>query len=76
MESDRHQFDGQLIDRMAETVAEACPREQRPQALDGTVEPIGPDASDPIGRLLLERCALELLVGLGKALSQLLLRGL
>jgi hypothetical protein len=73
---ERHKFGGQLIDRMAETVTEVCTRKQRPQALDGTVEPIGPDASDPIGRLLLERCALELLVGLGKALSQLLLRGL
>jgi hypothetical protein len=63
---DRHQFGGQLIDRMTETVAEACPREQRPQALDRTVEPISQDAAHPIGRLLPERRVLKHLIGRSK----------
>jgi hypothetical protein len=36
---DGREFTRELGDRMAETVAEACPREQRPQALEGAVEP-------------------------------------
>ncbi len=62
----RHKFGGQLIDRMAETVAEACTREQRPQALDGTVEAIDEDPLDLVRRLLLRRGALKLAIGLRK----------
>jgi len=56
---DRHKFGGQLIDRVAETVAEACTREQRPHTARRAVKAIGQDASDPIRRLLLERCLLK-----------------
>jgi hypothetical protein len=45
---DRHQFGGQLIERVAETVAEACPREQCPQTARRAVKAIGQDAADPI----------------------------
>ena len=48
---------------MAQAVAQACPREQRPHTLGGAVEAIGQDAADPIRRLLLERGALKLLIG-------------
>ena len=54
---DGHKFLRELIERVAQTVTEACTREQRPHTLDGAVEAIGQDASDPIGRLLLELCA-------------------
>src|SRR5262249_16609664 len=48
-----------LIERVAETVAEACTREQRPQTARRAVKAIGQDAADPIRRLLLERCLLK-----------------
>ena len=56
---DRHQFGGQLIERVAETVAEACSREQRPHTARRAVKAIGQDAADPIRRLLLERRLLK-----------------
>src|SRR5262245_12120495 len=62
----RDKFGGERIDRMAETVAEMCPREQRPQALDSTIEPICQDASDPKCRLLLGRGTLKHPIGLRK----------
>src|SRR5215510_7740038 len=46
-------FAGQLVDRVAETVPQACTREQRPQTTRRTVKAIGQDAADAIQRLLL-----------------------
>jgi hypothetical protein len=51
---------------MEEAVAQARPRKERPHALGGAVETIGQDPLDPIGRLVLERRALKLTIGLGK----------
>jgi hypothetical protein len=51
---------------MAQAVAQARPREQRPQTLRGAVEAIGQDAPDPMGRLVLPHHSLELLIRLGK----------
>ena len=51
---------------MAQTVAQARSREERAHTFDRAVEAIGQDASDPIGRLLVERRALEHTIGLGK----------
>jgi hypothetical protein len=51
----RYKFGGELMDCLAEPGAATCPRGQRPQALDGPVAPIGQDAADPLGRLLLGR---------------------
>ena len=62
----RYKFGGQLVDRVAQTVTEACSREQRPHALRSAVEAIGEHPFDPIGRLLVERRTLEHLIGLGK----------
>ena len=56
---DRHQCGGQLLERVAETVAEAGPREQRPQTARRAVKAIAQDAADPIRRLLLERRLLK-----------------
>src|SRR5207237_7724231 len=64
---DRHKFGGQLIDRVAETGAEAYTREQRPHTTRRTVKAIGQDASDPIRRLLPERRLLKRSVRLGKS---------
>jgi len=63
---DRHQFLWELVERVAQAVAEARSRKQRAHALGGTVEPIGQNAPDPIGWLLLDRRALERLIGLRK----------
>src|SRR5215813_813213 len=51
---------------MAETVAEACPREQYPHTASRAVEAISQDASDPIRRLPLGGRTLKLLIRLGK----------
>src|SRR5262249_9205306 len=51
---------------MAEAVAETRPREPRPQALNGTVEPISQDASDPIGWFLPGCGTLKHPIGLSK----------
>jgi hypothetical protein len=63
---DRRQFPGELVDRVAETIAEARLRKQCPHALDGAVEAIGENAPDPIRGLLLGRGALELAIGFSK----------
>ena len=47
-------------------MAQACSRKERPHTCGRAVEAIGEDSPDLIGRLLLERRALELLVGLSK----------
>jgi hypothetical protein len=47
----------------------ACSRKQRTHALGSTVKAISEDALDPISRLLLERRALKLPIGLGKGRS-------
>ena len=59
---------------MAQAVAQACARKQRPHALRGTVKAIRQDTPDPIGRLLLERRALEHLIRLGQGCRTGLLR--
>jgi hypothetical protein len=51
---------------VAEAIAEAHPWKQRPNAFDGTVEAISENPPDPIGRLVLDRRALEFLIGLGE----------
>src|SRR5262252_4302636 len=51
---------------VAQASAEACPRKQRPHALGGTVEAVGEDPFDAVRRLLVDCCALILLIGLGK----------
>src|SRR4030095_6963564 len=51
---------------MAEAVAETRTRAARTQALDGAVAPIAQHPPDPRRRLLVDRCALELLIGLGQ----------
>ena len=63
---DGHEFLRELIDRVAEAVAETRLREKGPHALDSTVEAISEDPPDAIGWLLLERSTLEFLIGLGK----------
>jgi hypothetical protein len=63
---DRRQFLWELGDSMTQAVAQACSREECVQTLRGAVEAVSQDASDPIRRLLLGRCAAELLVRLGK----------
>jgi hypothetical protein len=54
---DRCQVLGELGERVAQAVAEACPREQRTQAFGGAVEPIGQNPPDPLRRLLVDRRA-------------------
>jgi len=51
---------------VAEAIAQARSREEHAHTLGGTVEAIGQHPSDPIGRLLVDRRALELLIGLGQ----------
>ena len=51
---------------MAETVAEARPRKQRPHALEGTVEAIGQNPPDPVRGFLLGCGALKRAVRLGQ----------
>jgi hypothetical protein len=51
---------------LAETVAETCTREQRPHTAGRAVEAIGENPLDLVGWLLLDRCPLELLIGLRK----------
>ena len=63
---DGREFARQLVERVAETVAEACTREQRPHTAGRAVKAIGQDASDSIRRLVLERCTLKLPIGLHK----------
>ena len=45
---DRGQFPGELVDRVAETMAEARRWKQRPHALAGTVEAIDEHPFDPV----------------------------
>jgi hypothetical protein len=45
---DRRQFLRELVDGVAQAVAEPRPRKQRLQTLDGAVETVGQDAPDPI----------------------------
>ena len=63
---DRREFAGELVEGVAETVTEAHSWKQCAHVLGRTIEAIGQDSPDTIGRLLLERRVLELLVGLGK----------
>src|SRR6266446_2602374 len=63
---DRRQFPGELVDRVAEAMAETCSWKQRPHALAGAVEAIDEHPFDPVRRLLLRCRALKLLIGLGK----------
>ncbi|HSX79701.1 MAG TPA: hypothetical protein VLQ80_14165 [Candidatus Saccharimonadia bacterium] len=61
-----HEFLRELIERVAQAIAKARPREQRPHTFDRAVEAIREDAPDPIRRLVLGRRTLEGLIGLGK----------
>ena len=63
---DGREFCGELVDGVAEAVAETRPREQRPHTAGRAVKAIGQDASDSIRRLVLERCTLKLPIGLRK----------
>ena len=56
---DGGQFPGELIDGVAETVAEAYPREQRPPTARRAVKAIGQEAADAIRWILLERRLLK-----------------
>jgi hypothetical protein len=51
---------------VAQAGAQARSWEERPQTLGRAVEAIGQHPPDPIRRLLVERCTLELSIGLGK----------
>ena len=63
---DGREFARELDKRMAQAVAEADARNQRPQTLAGVVEAIDQDPPDPIRGLLLQGRALECLIGPGK----------
>jgi len=63
---DCHKFLRELVERVAQAVAEARPRKERADAFDCTVKTIGQDPPDPIRGLPLGRGALELSVGLGQ----------
>jgi hypothetical protein len=56
----------ELGERVAQAVAHAYARKQGPHTLGGAIKAIGENPVNPIGRLLLERRALELLMGLGQ----------
>ena len=58
-------FFGSLLIAWRRQLPGALP-EERAHTFDRAVEAIGQDASDPIGRLLVERRALEHTIGLGK----------
>jgi hypothetical protein len=64
---DGHEFLREFEERMAQAGAEAHSRKQRPQTFVGAVEAIGEDPFDPVRRLLLERRALKLAIGLGQS---------
>src|SRR6266446_1493116 len=66
---DGREFPGELVERVAEAVAEAHPREERAHALDGAIEPIREDAPHPIGGLVKGRRTLKLPIGQGKGCS-------
>jgi hypothetical protein len=55
-----------LIERVAQAVAETHPREERPHTLGRAVEAIREDPSDPIRGLPLGCGAFELPIGLGQ----------
>jgi cytochrome bd-type quinol oxidase subunit 1 len=59
---------------MAQAVAQAYARKQGPHTLGGAIKAIGENPLNPIGRLRLERRALECLIGLGKGCRTRLLR--
>src|SRR6266850_5934963 len=63
---DRRQWLRELVDGVAETVAEARSWKERAQTLGGAVEAIGEDPPDAIRRLLLGRGTLERPIGLGQ----------
>ena len=63
----RHKFLRELVERVAETVAEVGTREQRPHTAGRAVEPIGQNPPDPIRRLMVDRGALKLAIGLRKS---------
>ena len=71
---DRGQFPGELVERVAQTIAEARPWKQRPHALAGAVETIDEDPFDPVRRLLLRCGALKLPIRLGQGRGTCLLR--
>src|SRR5438132_1298042 len=63
---DRYKFLRELVECVAQAVAEARPREQRPHTLGGAVEAISEDSFDPVQRLLLGCRTLKRPIGLGE----------
>ena len=63
---DRRQFCGELGERVAQAVAQARARQERPPTLGGAVEAIGEDPLDPVRRLLLASHALQRAIGRGQ----------
>jgi len=63
---DGGEFPRELIECVAEAVAETRPREECAHALGGAVEAIGQHASDALGWLLDDCRAWERLTGLGQ----------
>ena len=61
-----HQFARQLVERVAQAVAQASPWKQRPHTPGGAVKAIGESAVDPVRRLMLEGSALKHAIGLGQ----------
>jgi len=64
---DGGEFPRELIECVAEAVAETRPREERAHALGGAVEVIDQNASDALGWFLVDCRAWERLTGLGKS---------
>jgi hypothetical protein len=59
-------FPREFVECVTQAITQAHSRKQRAHTLGRTVEPIDQNAPDPIGWLLLNRRALELLIGLRK----------
>ena len=61
-----HQFARQLVQRVAQAVAQACPWKQGPHTADGAVEAIGEGTPHAIRGLLFQGRLLKYAVGLGE----------
>jgi hypothetical protein len=57
----------ELGECVAQAVAQVYARKQAPHVLGGAIKAIGEHPLNPVGRLMLERRALECLIGLGKS---------
>src|SRR5207302_3916667 len=63
---DGSELPGELINRMAEAVAETHPWKERPHALGRAIKAIGESPFDPVRWLVLDRYTLKLPIGLRK----------